>query len=140
MYLNQVNLIGYVGKDAEVTSFGGIKFSLGTTKNWKDKDGNWHAKVQWHNVLFGEKDSERVKQYAKKGSRVFVTGSIEYNTYTDRSGIEKSSVTIKANYINPMDKLPKESDKPGNNNGNTTSSTAAVADVKQPDFDDDVPW
>lgn len=80
--LNEVTLMGHVGKDPEIktTSNGKLmaKFSLATTKSYKDQSGQWQKKSFWHNItLFGYSD----KRPIEKGDLVHVKGEIENREY-----------------------------------------------------------
>lgn len=89
MYLNKIQLIGHVGKDAEVTNFekGGnaTKFSLATTNKWTNKNGESQEKTVWHNVVFFGK-SDKLAQYITKGKPIYVEGSMNNRSYEKQDG------------------------------------------------------
>ena len=88
--LNKVLLIGNLGTDPEVRELqsGGrmATFSLATSRKWKDRDGNEQEATEWHRVKVWGKLVDVVEQYTFKGSRVYVEGRIEYDTFEDREG------------------------------------------------------
>ncbi len=98
--VNKVILVGNLGKDPEARSMqtGGkvVSFSLATTESWNDKSsGERRDKTQWHRVvIFNEKLGEIAEKYLKKGSNVYVEGSIESRKYTDNSGAEKEITEV----------------------------------------------
>ena len=94
--LNEVTLIGNVGKDVEVKIFdnGGkiAKFSLATTESYKRKDGEKVENTAWHNVVIRSEPLVNIAQkYVGKGSSVCVKGKVYYRDY-EKEG-EKRKVT-----------------------------------------------
>ncbi len=93
--VNKVILVGNLGKDPESQSFanGGsvVKFTLATSETWRDKQsGERKEKTEWHNVvIYNENIGKVVTQYCKKGSKVYLEGSIQSRKYQDNSGNER---------------------------------------------------
>lgn len=79
--LNRVELLGRLGKDAELkyTPNGTAlaNMNLATNQSWKDKDGNWKEKTDWHRLVVWNKLAEVAGEYCKKGDQVFVAGRLE---------------------------------------------------------------
>jgi single-strand DNA-binding protein len=98
--LNKVMLIGNLGKDPEVRSFqnGGkvCNFSLATSESWKDKNtGERREKTDWHNVaIFNENLVRIAEQYLKKGSKVYIEGSLQTRKWQDQSGADKYTTEV----------------------------------------------
>lgn len=96
--INKVILVGNLGDDPETKySQGGMavtKARLATTSVRKDKDGNVQESTQWHRVTFFGKLGEIAGEYLRKGSQVYVEGSIRYDKYTGSDGVEKYSTDI----------------------------------------------
>lgn len=98
--LNKVTLIGNLGRDPEVRfNQDGSKiatFSLATSEYWKDKvSGERKDKTEWHKiVVFNKNLADVVEQHLKKGSKVFIEGSIQTRKWTDKQGNEKSSTEV----------------------------------------------
>lgn len=84
--INKATLIGNLGKDPDIRSgqYGDMAtFSVATTENWKDKQGEWQSKTEWHSVVaygFTVKSVENLQ----KGDQVFVEGQITYTKKDDR--------------------------------------------------------
>lgn len=102
--LNRVQLIGRLGKDAEIAEVGGTslaKFSLATTRSWKDKSTQeWKKESDWHNcVAWGLKDSHLLT----KGALVYVEGSLRTRSYEDKSGTKKYVTEITVDKFGLMD-------------------------------------
>lgn len=91
--INKVILVGNLGNDPETKyTQGGMavtKVSLATTSVRKDRDGNTQERTEWHRVTFFGKLGEIAGEYLRKGSQVYVEGSIRYDKYTDKEGIER---------------------------------------------------
>lgn len=98
--LNKVNLIGNVGKDPEIRSMQDgrevASFSLATSESWKDKNsGEKKERTEWHRVaVFSQPLVNIIKNHVKKGSRLFVEGSLHTRKWTDQSGAEKYTTEI----------------------------------------------
>lgn len=91
--VNKVILVGNLGNDPETKyTQGGMavtKVSLATTSVRKDKEGNTQERTEWHRVTFFGKLGEIAGEYLRKGSQVYVEGSIRYDKYTGQDGVEK---------------------------------------------------
>ncbi|MBV7475355.1 single-stranded DNA-binding protein [Pseudoxanthomonas sp. PXM05] len=96
--INKVILVGNLGNDPETKyTQGGVaitRISLATTSVRKDRDGNQQERTEWHRVVFFGKLAEIAGEYLKKGSQVYVEGSIKYDKYTSQDGVEKYSTDI----------------------------------------------
>ncbi len=89
--INKVILIGNLGGDPDLRYTPGgtpvCKFSLATTRKWKDGQGNQQEKTAWHRLVAWRKLAEICSQYLTKGSRIYVEGELDYGSY------EKDGVT-----------------------------------------------
>ena len=100
--LNKVTLIGNLGSDPEVRSATGgnrvANFSLATSRQWNDQNGNKQEKTEWHRcVVWNSKASQLadiVEKYVKKGDKLYVEGRIEYRQWQDKDGQTKYSTEI----------------------------------------------
>jgi single-strand DNA-binding protein len=96
--VNKVILVGNLGNDPETKyTQGGMavtKVSLATTSVRKDREGNTQERTEWHRVTFFGKLGEIAGEYLRKGSQVYVEGSIRYDKYTDKEGIERYTTDI----------------------------------------------
>lgn len=98
--VNKCIIVGHLGKDPEVRSFqnGGkvANLSVATSEQWKDKTtGEKKEKTEWHRVsIFNEKLVEVAEKYLKKGSLVYLEGSLETRKWTDKEGVEKYSTEV----------------------------------------------
>ncbi len=98
--LNKVMLIGNLGKDPEIRSMGNggkvASFSIATSETWKDKQsGERREKTEWHNiVIFNEHLIRVAENYLKKGSKVYIEGSLQTRKWEDREGVTKYTTEI----------------------------------------------
>lgn len=91
--INKVILVGNLGDDPETKyTQGGMavtKVRLATASVRKDRDGNSQERTEWHRVTFFGKLGEIAGEYLRKGSQVYVEGSIRYDKYTGNDGVER---------------------------------------------------
>jgi len=99
--VNKVIIVGNLGRDPEVRSFPSgdrvANVTVATTDKWKDKQtGEMREATEWHRVVFNGRLAEIAEQYLRKGSQVYVEGSLRTRKWTDQSGVEKYSTEIRA--------------------------------------------
>jgi single-strand DNA-binding protein len=96
--VNEVTLIGHVGKDPEIKYTQGgepiANLSLATSEKWKSKDGSPQEKTQWHRLEVFGKTAQFVRDYVKKGTKLLVRGSIDYQEW-EKDGVKKYATKIK---------------------------------------------
>ena len=86
--VNKVILLGNVGKDPEIRSTPSgtmvATFGLATSERQKDQQGNWQDKTEWHNLVAFGRTAEIIRDYVKKGSKLYVEGRIQTRNYEDK--------------------------------------------------------
>ena len=99
--VNKVILVGNLGRDPEVRTMqqsGGrvVTFSVATSESWTDRtSGERKEKTQWHRIaIYNEKLGEIAEKYLRKGSKVYIEGSLESRKYTDKDGNEREIVEV----------------------------------------------
>ncbi len=102
--VNKVILVGNLGRDPEMRSFpnGGqvCNVTIATTDKWKDKQSNEPREhTEWHRLVFNDRLAEIAGQYLKKGSQIYVEGSIRTRKYTDKDGVEKFATDIRVDQM-----------------------------------------
>ena len=102
--INKVIIVGNLGKDPEMRSFPNgdqiANVSIATTDKWKDKTtGEMKEATEWHRINFNGRLAEIVGQYLKKGSQVYVEGSLRTRKWTDKDGVEKFTTEIRADQM-----------------------------------------
>lgn len=126
--VNKAIIIGNLGRDPEVRhSTSGSKivsFSVATTDNWKDKDGQKQEKTEWHRiVIFNQNLADVAEKYLKKGSKVYVEGQLQTRKWQDKDGQEKYSTEIVlGNFRGELGLLDRQ---PGQGGGAPSSSGAS---------------
>ncbi len=111
--LNKVQLIGHLGADPEVRAAGNstvATFSVATTERWTDKGGEKQEKTEWHRVEAWGRSAEFIGEFARKGSQVYVEGSLTTDKYTDKEGIERYTTKVRALNVQLLDRRPAGGD------------------------------
>lgn len=90
---NKVQLIGYLGKDPEITNFESGKvsarFSIATNDSYKNAQGEKITDTQWHNVLAWGKTAQVIEKYITKGKEVAIEGKLTSRSWEDKDGIKR---------------------------------------------------
>ena len=99
--VNKVIIVGNLGRDPESRTFPSgdqvCNVTIATTDKWKDKQsGEMREATEWHRVTFHGRLAEIAAQYLRKGSQVYVEGSLRTRKWTDQAGVEKYSTDIRA--------------------------------------------
>ena len=98
--VNKVILVGNLGRDPEIRSMQSgeeiAQLSLATSETWRDKaSGERKERTEWHRVvIFNENLVKVAKQYLKKGSKVYIEGSLQTRKWTDKDGAEKYTTEV----------------------------------------------
>lgn len=135
--LNQVQLIGNVGRDPEIRTLqsGGrvANLTIATSESWKDKNtGEKKEKTQWHNiVIFNDGLASVIESYVKKGSKIYVSGQLETRKWTDQNGNDRYTTEVVLKAFNGQLILLGEKSSTGQ---------APAAAPQQDTFDDEIPF
>ena len=104
--INKVILVGNVGNDPECRegSSGAIaNLSIATSDTWKDKNtGEQQERTEWHRVVFFNRLAEVVRDYVKKGTKIYLEGRLQTRSY-EQDGVQKYSTEIVANEMQMLD-------------------------------------
>lgn len=98
--VNKVILIGNLGRDPEVRTFGNggkvCNLRIATSENWKDKNtGERREKTEWHSVaIFNDGLVRIAEQYLKKGSKVYIEGALQTRKYQAQDGTDRYSTEV----------------------------------------------
>lgn len=138
--VNKVILIGHLGQDPELkyTPSGAAvtNFSLATNEYWKDSDGNRKERTEWHRIVLWRKLAEIAGEYLKKGSKVYIEGSLRTRTWDDKDGVKRYTTEVQADTLTMLDRKQE---------GGTQQSSAPPADTvaepaKNGSDEDDLPF
>ncbi len=151
--VNKVILIGNLGRDPEVrympSGSAVANVALATSEQWKDKQsGEQQERTEWHNVVFFNRLAEIVGEYLKKGSQVYVEGSLRTRKWQDKSGNDRYSTEIVASEMQMLGGRGGGGGGSSGGGGNydynqepAASRQPASAPASAPEeFDDDIPF
>ena len=157
--VNKVILLGNVGKDPEIRSTPGgtlvATFGLATSDRHKDAQGNWQDRTEWHNLVAFNRTAEIIRDYVKKGSKLFIEGRLSTSSWEDKETKAKRYKT--EIIVNDLSLLSGREEASGGGAGgysraSSSSSSSANFDQRPPasapdDYtqqaeisDDDIPF
>ena len=162
--VNKVILIGNLGKDPEVRRMQDgrpiVNLSVATSDTWRDKaTGERKERTEWHRVvIFNENIAKIAEQYLKKGSKVYLEGSLQTRKWQDQSGQDKyTTEVVLQGFSAQLTMLDKAGERGGGGGGNFGSDDsggdfgssgpstrekkpALAAAGKRGDMDDEIPF
>jgi single-strand DNA-binding protein len=143
--VNKVILIGNLGQDPETKSLPSgsavTNVTVATTESWKDKQtGEKKEATEWHKVVFFDRLAEIAGQYLKKGSKVYIEGSLRTRKWQDKNGNDRYTTEVRATDMQMLDsKGGGGSGGSYERSGGETARPAPVAAEKSFE-DDDIPF
>ena len=155
--VNKVILIGNLGADPEMRYLPSgeavANLRIATTDTWKDRDGNKQEATEWHRVSFFGKTAEVCGQYLKKGSAVYVEGSIRTRKWQDKEGNDRFTTEIVGDRMQLLgsrggsENMAREPESMGSSGGGGRSSGGG-GEKRAPakkgggfdEMDDDIPF
>lgn len=141
--VNKVILVGNLGQDPELryTNSGTAvcNFRIATNESYKDSSGQMVDKTEWHNVVTWAKLAEICGEYLRKGSQVYIEGSLQTRSYDDRDGNTKYVTEVKAR---EMQMLGGRGEGSGNGQAKQRQAQPAGDQDDRSSFepDDDLPF
>lgn len=109
--INKVILVGRVGADPEIKTMGesGVKTArlrLATTEKWFNKETNQSEELtEWHNVTLWRALADVADKYVRKGSLLYVEGTIHYRKWQGKDGVERQMTDITAEQLKMLNKV-----------------------------------
>ncbi|HLJ77940.1 MAG TPA: single-stranded DNA-binding protein [Acidobacteriaceae bacterium] len=95
--VNKAILVGNVGKDPEIKFLPSgspvANFTLATSERFKDKSGEFQERTEWHNLVVYDRLAEIIRDYVKKGSKLYIEGRIQTRSYDDKNSGQKRYFT-----------------------------------------------
>ncbi len=152
MSINKVILVGNVGQDPEIRTTGDgreiASFSLATSESWKDKStGEKRDKTEWHRlVIFSQGLVGIAKSYVKKGTKLYIEGSLQTRKWTDKDGVEKyTTEVVLQNFNSTLQILDSKNgassvDSYASSSSASASSSRSRSDVSVEEHDDEIPF
>ncbi|EPP8766152.1 single-stranded DNA-binding protein [Acinetobacter baumannii] len=106
--VNKVILVGTLGRDPETKTFpnGGslTQFSIATSEVWTDKNtGERKEQTEWHRIVLHNRLGEIAQQFLRKGSKVYIEGSLRTRQWTDQNGQERYTTEIRGDQMQMLD-------------------------------------
>ena len=144
--VNKVTLLGNVGKDPEIRSTPSgtmvANLTLATSDRQKDAQGNWQDRTEWHNLVAFTRTAEIVRDYVKKGSKIYIEGKIQTRSWDDKeSGQKRYRTEIIVNELVLLSSREEGAGGGASQGGysrSTSSSSTASFDQRPPAGQDDV--
>jgi single-strand DNA-binding protein len=137
--VNKIFLIGNLGADPEIRTMGSggefARLSVATSDTWKDREtGERREKTEWHRVIvWDEHLTDICKRFLKKGSKVYLEGTIQSQSYKGQDGTERNSTEVVLNrgrgVLTMLDSAPRSD---GGTNSPRPDSASPI--------DDDIPF
>lgn len=131
--VNKVILLGNVGKDPEIRSTPSgtmvATLTLATSDRQKDAQGNWQDRTEWHNLVAFTRTAEIIRDYVKKGSKLYVEGRIQTRSWDDKeSGQKRYRTEI---IINDLSLLSGRDDSGSGGGGYSRAASSSSASFDQ---------
>lgn len=150
MSVNKVILVGNVGQDPEIRSTQDgrelANFSLATSESWKDKSsGEKKEKTEWHRiVVFSQGLVGVIRNYVKKGTKLYIEGSLQTRKWTDNQGVEKfTTEVVLQNFNSTLQILDSKGGSGGSSYSDNQGSSGGKSrnnDIALEENDDEIPF
>jgi single-strand DNA-binding protein len=151
--VNKVILVGNLGRDPETryapSGDAICNVNLATTDTWKDKQtGEKKEATEWHRVVFFGRLAEIAGQYLKKGSQIYVEGSLRTRKWQDKDGQDRYTTEIRGDEMKMLGSRQGMGDAPPRESGSAPAAAPAGRPAASPaasssgfgDMDDDIPF
>jgi single-strand DNA-binding protein len=147
--VNKVIIVGNLGRDPEMRTFPSgdqlASVSIATTDKWKDKQtGEMKEATEWHRVIFNGRLAEVVGQYLRKGTQVYVEGSLRTRKWSDKDGQERYATEIRADQMQMLGSRPDGGGDQRQGGYQRQPAARAPAPARSAsgfdDMDDDIPF
>lgn len=135
--LNKAMIIGRLGQNPEVrytkSNTAVATLNIATSEKYKDRNGELQENTEWHRVVAWARLAEICQEYLKKGSLVYIEGTIQTREWEDKEGHKRYTTEIKALSMQMLDSKGGESRKP-------EAKEAPKSDDSFDDMDDSLPF
>jgi len=150
--VNKVFLLGNVGKDPEIRSTPSgtmvANFTLATSDRFQDAQGAWQDRTEWHNLVAFKRTAEIVRDYVKKGTKLFIEGKIQTRSWDDKeSGAKRYKTEILVNDLSLLSGREDSGQGQGSRGGSSYDQRPAPAAAGHDEYsqaaeisDDDIPF
>ncbi len=144
--VNKVILVGNLGKDPEVRRMASgdpvVNLSVATSESWRDKaSGERKEKTEWHRVvIFNKNLADVAEKYLRKGSKVYLEGSLQTRKWTDKDGAEKYSTEVVLQNFNGTLVMLDGRNEGGGGSRERMGASDAPAAFQRDEMDDEIPF
>ncbi len=154
MSVNKVIVLGRLGQNPELkytpSGVAVCNFSLATSENWTDKNGQKQERTEWHRIVVWGKLAELCNQYLSKGRQAYVEGSLQTRSWDDKNGMKRYTTEINAKvvqFIGAQGSVREDNSREMNQD--TNANVAENQNLMSQDFDissdanftaDDIPF
>jgi len=150
--LNKAMLIGNLGADPDVrytqNNTAVATLSVATSERFKDSNGEWQERTEWHRVVAWGRLAETCQNYLKKGSKVYLEGPIQTRSWEDKDGQKRYTTEVKAYRMVMLDSKGSEGGNQSapaaagaaSSGGASNASASSFNDSDMSDIDDDLPF
>lgn len=139
MSVNKIILIGNLGQEPDTRYMPDgtavTTLSLATSNKWKGKDGQQKEQTEWHRVKFFGKQAEIINEHARKGTKLYVEGRMEYGSY-EKDGQKVYTAEVRGQVFQFIGSVSEGDSEPRQAHSNTGGGQQAT----DADFDDDIPF
>ena len=144
--LNKAMIIGRLGQDPDVrytqSNTAVANMSIATSERYKDKQGEWKERTEWHRVVAWGRTAEVCQEYLQKGSQVYIEGPIQTRKWEDKEGQTRYTTEIKALTMTMLDSKGDSGggDVPQKPDSSQPVSSSVDLNEDFDDIDDDLPF
>ena len=142
--VNKVILVGYVGQDPEArfTQSGTAitNLSIATNESWKNQNGEYQDRTEWHRIVIYGKMAETASQYLKRGQQVYVEGRLATNEWTDKNDIKRKTTEVRCDAFTMLGKKGEGGQYAPPQNQNQSQNPSPDQNSQMDDDDDDLPF
>jgi len=142
--VNRVILIGNLGADPEVRHLESgasvARIRMATNESYKDKNGQWQDRTEWHDVVAWRALAERAEKSLKKGMTIYVEGKLTHRSWEDKEGNPRRTTEVSANYIRIVNRRDQPSGQTAENASATPDHSGQTPSFEENPGGDDLPF
>ena len=120
--VNKAILVGHLGADPESrftpSGVAVSTFNIATNESWKNSEGNYEDRTEWHRIVLHGKAAETANEYMKKGQMTYIEGRIRTRSWEDKDGVTRYTTEILADRFTMLGRKSDNSGAPPAKDGN----------------------
>ncbi len=154
--INKVTLVGNLGRDPELRRLESgaavAQFSIATTENYKDRNGEWQSSTEWHDIVLWRNLAERAESQLKKGMLIYLEGKLSTRKWEDKDGNPRKTTEVVGSYLRILNRREEQAGggyqpspqssaaQPNPSTSPTGGSQESAAPTKSEAGNDDLPF